>query len=158
MELIYLLVICILDIQGLLDSWDLYSALDDNVSIDIEIAIMCMCGIQMMPVVRVFYDQVINIVKNTTTFERKGYRKIQKGYIDSDTSSMLLLEDSVAWGRASKNMQSDLVQAVEIIQVESGCLCFRKHRRVIESNTSIHEEGKETESTRFQSGYPIGST
>lgn len=144
--------------KGILDSWGLYSVLDEKVIINIEIAIICMCGIQMIPVARVFYDQFINIVKNTTTFERKGYKKVHKGYIDSDTSSMLLLEDSVAWGRASKNMQSDLVQAVEIIQVESGCLCFRKHRRVIESNTSLHEEGKETESTRFQSGYPIGST
>lgn len=158
MELIYYSVICILDIEGVLDSWGLYSVLDDNVRIEIEIAIMCMCGIQIIPVARVFNDQFINIVKNTTTFERKGYKKVHKGYIDSDTSSMLLLEDSVAWGRASKNMQSDLVQAVEIIQVESGCLCFRKQRRVIESNTSIHEEGKETESTRFQSGYPKGST
>lgn len=137
------IIVCALEYADNLQPWILPSLVDDQIGKQLEIAVICMCSLQLIAVVRVFYDQIINLVKNTTTYERKGYKKLHNRYKDSDTSSMLLLEDSVAWGRASKNMQSDLVQAVEIIQVESGCLCFRKPSRVLEEKISISEERKE---------------
>ena len=74
-----------------------------------------------------FYVQCINMIKNTTTHQRYAFNKTEgkkRSYlINSDTSSMLLVDDSMNIARVSSSSHSDIIRTMKLQPRRKICFC-----------------------------------
>ena len=66
-------------------------------------------------------EQIVNIVKKTTTYERKAFRESKP--VKSDTSSMLALDDSISYRKSHLVKESFLPEKIRVSKKMRRFLC-----------------------------------
>jgi len=74
-----------------------------------------------------FYVQFTNLIRNTTTHQRYAFNrnegKRKSLMINSDTSSMLLVDDSMNIARVSSSSHSEIIRTMKLQHRRKLCLC-----------------------------------
>ena len=83
--------------------------------------------IVFMTTAPLFYVQSTNLIRSTTTHQRYAFNrnegKKRSLMINSDTSSMLLVDDSMNIARVSSSSHSEIIRSMKLQARSKVCLC-----------------------------------
>jgi hypothetical protein len=86
-------------------------------------------------------EQIVNIVKKTTTYQRKAFQASTRDKpLKSDTSSMLAMDDSIAWRKSQLVKESFLPERIRVSRRMRHFLCCKMY----DQDTEMHEMEEET--------------
>lgn len=86
-------------------------------------------------------EQIVNIIKKTTTYQRKAFQTPTRDKpVKSDTSSMLAMDDSIAWRKSQLVKESFLPEKIRISRRMRRFLCCTMY----DQDAEMHELEEET--------------
>lgn len=100
--------------------------------------LIIVCFLMLCFIALVLAEQIVNIMKKTTTYQRKAFQT-RDNAMQSDTSSMLQLDDSVNWRNSNLVKQSLLPEKIRISRRLRRFCCF-----TIDNETEMRELEEET--------------